>query len=199
MKIKEEGLEGESSMGNYSIEEIRERIIDYEIATEEEINLVSDINGYSEETLNSIIYVKTGYNEIEQFEEELGIYQELISESGAMSKTDYVSLYDTVKEELELAYANVQPSMLDYLTRLAKYTLDENIDGKYSDWQINYYDRDVHDTFYKIPSGLTKDDFGYDVGNIVLSEMENIENKKGTPYKYAKRRPYLDGSAVKKS
>lgn len=41
----------------------------YGIATEEEIDLVTTINGYSEETLNDILYARTGYRTIEQFEE----------------------------------------------------------------------------------------------------------------------------------
>lgn len=41
----------------------------YGIATEEEIDLVTSINGYSEETLNDILYVRTGYRDIAQFEE----------------------------------------------------------------------------------------------------------------------------------
>jgi len=41
----------------------------YGIATEEEIDLVTSINGYTEETLNDILYVRTGYRDISQFEE----------------------------------------------------------------------------------------------------------------------------------
>ena len=41
----------------------------YGIATEEEIDLVTNINGYSEETLNDILYARTGYRDIAQFEE----------------------------------------------------------------------------------------------------------------------------------
>ena len=41
----------------------------YGIATEDEIDLVTNINGYSEETLNDILYARTGYRDIEQYEE----------------------------------------------------------------------------------------------------------------------------------
>lgn len=41
----------------------------YGIATPEEIDLVTTINGYSEESLNDILYARTGYRTIEQFEE----------------------------------------------------------------------------------------------------------------------------------
>lgn len=43
-------------------------IIELGIATEEELQLVTSINGYSEESLNDIIYVRTGYRDIEQLE-----------------------------------------------------------------------------------------------------------------------------------
>lgn len=49
--------------------EIWQYIIDNNIATEEELQLVTDINGYNVETLNSVIYSKTGYRSTEQLEE----------------------------------------------------------------------------------------------------------------------------------
>jgi hypothetical protein len=45
-------------------------LIDYSIATEEELRLVTCINGYNEDTLNDIIYARTGYRSIEQLQNE---------------------------------------------------------------------------------------------------------------------------------
>lgn len=39
-------------------------LVNYNIATEEEVNLVTSINGYNEETLNDILYVRTGYRDL---------------------------------------------------------------------------------------------------------------------------------------
>lgn len=39
------------------------------IATEEELKLVTSINGYNETSLNDILYVRTGYRSIEQYKE----------------------------------------------------------------------------------------------------------------------------------
>jgi hypothetical protein len=50
--------------------EIWEYIIEHEIATEEELQLITDINGYKEETLNDVLYARTGYRNIEQLIEE---------------------------------------------------------------------------------------------------------------------------------
>ena len=44
-------------------------IVGYGIATNSEIDLVTDINGNSIETLNNIIYARTGYRDIESYEE----------------------------------------------------------------------------------------------------------------------------------
>ena len=44
-------------------------IVGYGIATNSEIDLVTDINGNSIETLNDIIYARTGYRDIESYEE----------------------------------------------------------------------------------------------------------------------------------
>ena len=46
-------------------------LVEYGIATEEEILLVSNINGYNEETLKDILYVRTGNRSVEQFLEEI--------------------------------------------------------------------------------------------------------------------------------
>lgn len=43
---------------------------EYSIATWEELELVTAINGYNEDTLNDVIYVRTGYRNIEQLLEE---------------------------------------------------------------------------------------------------------------------------------
>lgn len=48
-----------------------DKIVEYGIATEKEINLVTSINGWNEEAMNDIIYVRTGYRSIEQYEEEM--------------------------------------------------------------------------------------------------------------------------------
>ena len=44
-------------------------IVEYGIATDSEIDLVTDINGNSIETLNDIIYARTGYRDIESYRE----------------------------------------------------------------------------------------------------------------------------------
>ena len=55
-----------------NLDHVWDRIIELDIATEEELSLVTAINGYNEEALNDIIYVRTGYRSIEQLMEEIG-------------------------------------------------------------------------------------------------------------------------------
>lgn len=50
-----------------TLKEQMEFIIENGIATEEEVNIVIKINGYSEVTINDILYAKTGYRDIEQY------------------------------------------------------------------------------------------------------------------------------------
>ena len=45
-------------------------IVEYGVATEEELQLVTSINGYSLEALVDVIYARTGYS-IEQFLEDI--------------------------------------------------------------------------------------------------------------------------------
>lgn len=53
---------------DYDAARVYDFLIDNGIATEAEIQLVTDINGYSEETMNDILYARTGYRDIEQVE-----------------------------------------------------------------------------------------------------------------------------------
>lgn len=46
--------------------EIWDYIIEYSIATEEELQLITSINGMNEDSLNSVIYCRTGYRSVEQ-------------------------------------------------------------------------------------------------------------------------------------
>lgn len=55
----------------FDIHELWDLIIEYGIATEEELQLVTSISGYNEESLNDILYVRTGYHDMEQFMEEV--------------------------------------------------------------------------------------------------------------------------------
>lgn len=52
-----------------TINEFWEYLTDYRIATDEELRLITSINGYNEETLNDVLYVRTGYHSIDQMEE----------------------------------------------------------------------------------------------------------------------------------
>lgn len=52
------------------IEEMWDYIIDTGIATKDELVLVTCINGYTIETLNDVLYAKTGYRDMEQIKGE---------------------------------------------------------------------------------------------------------------------------------
>ena len=56
-----------------SVDRIWEIMVEYGIATDDEIELVTYINGYSRNTLNDIIEVRTGYQNIEQWAESEGV------------------------------------------------------------------------------------------------------------------------------
>ena len=51
------------------LNEIFEYLEDMQIATIEEIQLITAINGWNEETANDILYVRTGYRDLEQYTE----------------------------------------------------------------------------------------------------------------------------------
>jgi len=49
--------------------EIYDYLIEFEIATQDEINLVCSINGNTIQNLNDILYCRVGYRDIEQLKE----------------------------------------------------------------------------------------------------------------------------------
>ena len=52
------------------IESTWDYLVDKGIATEQELILVTYINGYNMESLNDVIYVRTAYRTVEQLQEE---------------------------------------------------------------------------------------------------------------------------------
>lgn len=50
---------------------LRDLLLQYEIATEDELQLITNINWYSEETLLDVLYAKTWYRTRNQFQSEL--------------------------------------------------------------------------------------------------------------------------------
>ena len=46
-----------------------EYLIERQIATEDELQLITDINGYNIEALNDVIYARTGYHDLEQLKQ----------------------------------------------------------------------------------------------------------------------------------
>ena len=51
-------------------ETVENLLIEYGIATVEEINLVTMINGWNVETMNDILYARTGYRDMEQYDDQ---------------------------------------------------------------------------------------------------------------------------------
>ena len=64
-------------------------IVDNNIATESELQLVTDINGFNEETMTDIIYARTGLRSYEQCKDE------------GYSGTDELDSYYCLDEEEE--------------------------------------------------------------------------------------------------
>ena len=59
-------------MNEYTLFEVWHMLVDtFNIATNEELELITNINGLNIEALNEVIYVRTGYHDIEQLMEEL--------------------------------------------------------------------------------------------------------------------------------
>ena len=53
------------------IDEVWDLLVEYGVATQEELELITCINGYNIDTLNDVIYARTGYRDIEQLQDEI--------------------------------------------------------------------------------------------------------------------------------
>lgn len=53
-----------------TINEVWDLLIEYGVATQEELELVTCINGYNMDTMNSVLYARTGYRNINQLQNE---------------------------------------------------------------------------------------------------------------------------------
>ena len=54
-----------------TINEVWDLLIEHGVATQEELELVTCINGYNIDTLNDVIYARTGYRNIGQMQNEI--------------------------------------------------------------------------------------------------------------------------------
>jgi hypothetical protein len=54
---------------NKELNKIWDLLVNYELASEETLQLITRLNGYSLETMESVLYTLTGYHSYEQFME----------------------------------------------------------------------------------------------------------------------------------
>lgn len=54
-----------------TIDEVWDLLIEYGVANQEELRLVTCINGYNMDTMNDVIYARTGYRDIDQLQNEI--------------------------------------------------------------------------------------------------------------------------------
>jgi len=64
---EEDLIDEENKFENMTIDEYWDNLISNYIATEDELKLVTSINGYTIETLDDVLYVRTGYRSWEQY------------------------------------------------------------------------------------------------------------------------------------
>jgi hypothetical protein len=50
-----------------NLEEYYNYLIDYELVSGETLDIITSINGYTEETLDDVLYCVSGYRDIEQY------------------------------------------------------------------------------------------------------------------------------------
>jgi len=54
---------------NEKINNLWDYLINYEIATEKELELITNINGYNLESLESVLFCRTAYRSLEQIKD----------------------------------------------------------------------------------------------------------------------------------
>ncbi len=74
---------------NLTKDEMWDILRDYEIASEETITVVVNINGYTEDTMLDILYATTGFRNFEQLADDLGIEEDEDYEDEYDESEDY--------------------------------------------------------------------------------------------------------------
>lgn len=121
-------------------EALWQEIINNDIATNNEIQLVTDINGYSIKTLNDIIFSRTGYRTLEQY---------LSSENNSELDTEMAGIYNkfcdwvstVIKEKSEEWTNNLEgrKAFNDFVINAPDWFADN-----FTDWCIkNNYNEDM--------------------------------------------------------
>lgn len=65
-----------------NLEQYYSYLIDYELVSQETLDIITSINGYNEETLDDVLYCVSGYRDIEQYleYEDIDTYNEYYKE-----------------------------------------------------------------------------------------------------------------------
>ena len=50
-----------------NLEQYYSYLLDYELVSQETLDIITSINGYNEETLDDVLYCVSGYRDIEQY------------------------------------------------------------------------------------------------------------------------------------
>ena len=64
-------------------------LVDYGVATENEVELVTNINGYNPQTLLDILYVRTGNRSFDQWADENGLTDDFADAGIDLTEIDY--------------------------------------------------------------------------------------------------------------
>ena len=64
-------------------------LVNYDIATEDEVELVTNINGYNPQTLLDILYARTGNRSFEQWANENDLIDEFADAGIDLTEIDY--------------------------------------------------------------------------------------------------------------
>ena len=60
-----------SKYESFVVDDLWDELISRDIATEEELQLVTDIVGYTKEAMYDVLYARTGYRNFEQMDSEV--------------------------------------------------------------------------------------------------------------------------------
>jgi len=63
----------DTSQDMQDVADLWDSLINNEIATYDELKLVTDLNGYTVDTLNSVLFARNGYHDWEQYAECEGV------------------------------------------------------------------------------------------------------------------------------
>lgn len=168
-----------------SIGEYWDYLVGNEIATEDELDLVTSINGYNEETLDDVLYVRTGYRSLDQYKDDMDDYGESYSRRKNKRKRKVKEAVNTGMKYWYFTKHGVQPGSVPKGVNIED--IKDTAEGSYflTDKMLTTDELNRYDIKERIPESIEDTDDDVDGFEWEIQHVKTIPDADGFTTQYA--------------